>query len=383
MTIVPALITLREIRLPLVEPFRTAAGTVDARRVLLLELTDADGYATWSECVAESRPTYAPDTVDTCWLALTEWIAPLVLGVSFESPVAVHPLLDNAVRGHNMARAAIEMAIWSLDALRQSLPLATALARAAGAAPRTRVDTGIALGMQSSPAALVARARAARDDGYRRIKMKVEPGRDAAWVREVRDALGSEVSLSVDANCSYSLDSASHRAALTELDTLGLAMIEQPLAHDDFVRHAELQRTMRTPICLDESIHGAASVEAMLALQSARMVNVKPGRVGGYAPALAIHERCLRANVPVWCGGMLECGIGRAYNVALASLPGFTEPGDLSPSARYWARDVVTPAWTMDDGRVQVPLERAGIGVEVDVAYVDELTARSITLAAR
>lgn len=382
-TIIPARLTLREIRLPLAEPFRTAAGVVTERRILLVEMSDADGASTWSECVAEARPTYAPDTVDTCWLALTEWIAPLILGHAFASPDAVHPMLDRHVRGHHMARAAVEMAIWALSAIREALPLAEVLARAAGVPPRATVDAGIALGMQESPEALVRRARGAHDEGYRRIKMKVEPGRDVDWVRAVREALGPAAVLSVDANCSYSLDSPSHRAALATLDTLGLAMIEQPLAHDDLVRHAELQRTVRTPVCLDESIHDDASVAAMLALGSARMVNVKPGRVGGFSEALAIHRRCSDADVPLWCGGMLECGIGRAYNVALASLPGFTEPGDLSPSARYFTRDVVTPAWTMRDGRLHVPLDRPGLGVDVDVDFVDALTTRTITLQAR
>lgn len=380
MTLRLARLTLREIRLPLVEPFRTAGGVVDARRVLLAQLTDHDGHTAWSECVAESRPTYSPDTVDSCWLALTEWIAPLALATTFDAPAAVHPALVRAVRGNNMARATVEMGLWALHAERRAVSLAALLADAAGAAPRERVSTGIALGMQPSPEALAERARAAAGEGYRRIRIKVEPGRDVEWVRAVRDALGPSAMLGVDANCSYSLDDPSHVSALMALDELGLAMIEQPLAHDDLVHHAALQRRLRTPLCLDESLRDAASVEAMLALGSARMVNVKAGRVGGLQQALAIHATCSAARVPLWCGGMLETGIGRAYNVALASLPGVTEPGDLSPSARYWERDVVTPAWTMDgEGAVRVPLQRPGLGVDVDTDFIDELTVRCVT----
>ena len=383
MTLRLARIDLREIRLPLVEPFRTANGVVDARRIVLLTLTDTDGAVAWSECVAESRPTYSPDTVDSCWLALTEWIVPLALGATFDTPSTMHSLLDRQVRGHHMARAAVEMGAWALEATRRSMPLATLLASEVGATPRDSVETGIALGMQDDMAALVDRVTRAQREGYRRIKLKVEPGRDVEWARAARDAVGASMNLAVDGNCSYSLDNADHAAALGALDSLGLSMIEQPLGHDDLVRHAELQQRMRTPICLDESIRDAASVRSMHALRGGRMVNVKPGRVGGFTEALMIHRTCGDAGIPLWCGGMLECGIGRAYNVALASLPGFTQPGDLSPSARYWERDVVTPAWTMDAGRVRVPLDRTGIGVEVDDGFVDSLTVRASTFTAR
>lgn len=383
MTIHLSRLTLREIRLPLVEPFRSAGGTVDARRIVLLELTDADGHVAWSECVAQERPTYSPDTVDGCWLAIAQWLAPLALGEAFASPAELHAALAHAVRGHHMARAAIEMGAWVLDAHRRSRPLASVLAESAGAGPRAHVESGIAIGMQSSPEALVARATAAHAEGYRRIRIKVEPGRDVSYLRAVREALPGAV-LAADGNCAYSLDDASHLAALESLDTLGLAMLEQPLAHDDLVRHAELQRRLRTPVCLDESITGAASTAAMLALSAGRMVNLKPGRVGGFTESLAIHAMCASSGTPLWCGGMLESGIGRAYNVALASLPGFTEPGDLSPSARYWSRDLVTPAWTMDaSGQVVVPLDRPGIGVDVDAGFIDDLTVRMESFGGR
>jgi o-succinylbenzoic acid (OSB) synthetase len=237
--------------------------------------------------------------------------------------------------------------------------------------------------MQSTPEDLAARVLSARDEGYRRIKIKITPGRDVAYARAAREALGDDIALTVDANGSYSAQNEKHIKALEEIDTLGLSMIEQPLAHDDLVHHADLQRLLATPICLDESISGDPTTEEMLALGSARIVNLKPGRVGGFQQALAIHDRCADAGVPVWCGGMLESGIGRAYNVALASLPNFTLPGDLSPSARYWERDIITQPWTMDKaGRVKVPLQKSGIGVEADNSFIDELTVRCKTFSA-
>ena len=375
-------ITLREIHLPLVEPFRAAHGVVSVRRILLLELVDADRTVAWSECVADALPTYSPDTVDTCWLSISEWIAPLVLGTSFDTPQAVDALLEERVRGHRMARAAVEMGTWAIAAMQAGQSLAALLTR--DVAPRRFVETGIALGMHAAPDALAERVQSAVASGYRRVKLKIEPGRDVAFVRAARDALGDlSVLLSVDANCSYSLHDAAHMRAFEELDTLGLAMIEQPLGHDDLVDHAELQRRMRTPLCLDESITSVAACRAAIALGAARVVNLKSGRVGGFAEALRIHDVCASAALPVWCGGMLESGVGRASNVALASLHNFTLPGDLSPSARYWERDIVTPAWTMDaHGSVRVPLDRPGLGVDVDVGFVDQLTVRSTVLRA-
>jgi O-succinylbenzoate synthase len=384
-----ARVSLREIHLPLLEPFETSAGVVQRRRILLLELADADGKTTWSECVAQELPDYSPDTVDSCWLALNEWIVPAVLDRHFDSPREAHELLEKRIRGHRMARAAVEMGIWALVATVTHSSLAALLnsesenAFSTEAKPRTFVETGVALGMQPNPRLLVSRVISARDEGYRRIKMKVTPGRDTIYARAALEAISDDIALSVDANGSYSLRNREHVSLLEELDTLGLSMIEQPLQHDDLVHHAELQRLLKTPICLDESISGDESTEEMLALGSARIVNLKPGRVGGFYESLAIHDRCAAAGVPVWCGGMLESGIGRAYNVALASLPNFSLPGDLSPSARYWERDIIKEPWTMDGhGRVDVPLDKSGIGVDVDVDYVDKLTVRSKTFSA-
>jgi O-succinylbenzoate synthase len=245
---------------------------------------------------------------------------------------------------------------------------------------RKQVATGISIGIQKDPAALVERALRALSDGYRKIKIKIQPGADVEYARAVRRALPPSTELMADANSAYTTETAGN---LTALDELNLLMIEQPLHRDDLLRHAQLQRTLRTPICLDESITDVARCEDMIALGSGRIVNIKPGRVGGYTVARRIHDVCSRHSIPVWCGGMLESGVGRAYNVALASLPNFSLPGDLSPSARYWERDIVTPEWTMDSkGMVTVPRGSAGIGVSVDRDRVEDLTVRSEELKA-
>lgn len=360
---------LREIRLALRRPFRISSGTRHELRVLLVRLRSSGGTRVWSECVAEERPAYSPETVDTAWLALSEWLAPLVVGRSFDHPAAVDSLLADAVRGHRMARASLEMGAWNLAARRAGRPLADVLG-----GERRQVETGISVGIQEDPSRLVERAEEAARAGYRKVKLKIEPGADVEHVSAVREALGDDVALAVDGNAAYTLDDVDR---LRRLDDMDLLMIEQPLEREDLVRHARLQRELRTPICLDESITGPARAEDMLELGSGRIVNVKPGRVGGFGPSIRIHDLCMERDVPVWCGGMLETGIGRGYNVALASLPNFRLPGDLSPSARYWERDIVDPEWTMDDeGRVAVPRDRPGIGVEVDEDRVEELTVR-------
>jgi O-succinylbenzoate synthase len=369
-------IALREIRLALREPFRISSGTVSERRIFLLELTEADGATAWSECVAGESPNYSPETIDTAWYAIKEWVAPRVLGRSLDGPEVVHDLLDRDFSGHNMAKAAVEMGSWALAAETQGAPLSQLLG-----GTRDRVPTGISIGIQSTPDALVERARRALASGYRKIKLKIQPGADVDFVGAVRNALGPAVQLMADANSAYSLADADH---LQKLDAFDLIMLEQPLGRDDLVRHAALQRRLRTPICLDESITSVDRVEDMIALGSGRIVNIKPGRVGGFAVSKWIHDVCVRNDVPVWCGGMLESGIGRAYNVALASLPNFSLPGDLSPSARYWERDIVRPEWTMDtEGMVRVPRTRPGLGVEPDLDRIDDLTIRRESLERR
>ncbi len=366
-------ISLREVRLPLKEPFRISSGVVTERRIFLLELHDAAGISTWAECVAGEQPNYTAETIDTAWYAIQQWIGPRVLGVRFNGPEDVHAELNRDLRGHPMAKAAVEMGCWALAATADGVPLSKRIG-----GTRDRVATGISLGIQANPAALVQRATAALAQGYRKIKVKIAPGSDIAFVRAVREALGADIHLMADANSAYTLNDADH---LAQLDEFNLIMIEQPLGADDIRQHAELQRRLRTPICLDESITSVDRARDMIALGSGRIVNIKPGRVGGYSASRAIHDVCQQNGIPVWCGGMLESGVGRAYNVALASLPNFTLPGDLSPSARYWERDLVTPEWTMDaEGMVPVPRSRPGIGVTVDMDRVDTLTARTATL---
>jgi O-succinylbenzoate synthase len=291
------------------------------------------------------------------------------LGRRVESLEEVHQLLNENFRGHLMAKAAVEMGCWALDAGPHQISLAALLG-----GTRRAIATGISLGIQPSPEALVAKVEEAIAAGYRKVKIKIGPGKDLSYLAAVRAAVGDDPHLMADANSAYTLDDTEH---LAKLDLFHLMMIEQPLAWDDQRCHAELQRHLDTPICLDESITGLDSTHDMIALDSGRIVNLKPGRVGGFTSSKGIHDLCAEHAVPLWCGGMLESGIGRAYNVALASLPGFTLPGDLSPSARYWQRDIVTPEWTMNkEGMVQVPWDRPGIGVEVDRDRVEDLTVR-------
>lgn len=360
--------TLREIRLRLKEPFRISSGSTWERRILLVEVRDADGVVGWSECCAGEYPSYSAETIDTAWLAIRTWIWPLVAGVRFEHPERLGRKLANAFRGHRMAKAAVEMAAWELEARREQRPLAQLLG-----GRRARVETGISLGIQESPEALRLRVEAARAAGYRRVKVKIAPGADVAFVAAARAALGPDFPLSVDANSAYTLEDAEQLKALERFD---LVMLEQPLGADDLVRHARLQQMLQTPLCLDESITSVERAEDMVALGSGRIINIKPGRVGGLASARAIHDFAQAHGIPVWCGGMLESGVGRAHNVALASLPNFCLPGDLSPSARYWERDIVHPEWVMENGTLQVPLDRPGMGVEVDRDFVDHLTVR-------
>jgi len=360
-------VTLREIRLALKEPFRISSGVMAERRILLLELHDATGASTWAECVAFTLPIYTAETTDTAWLAIREWLAPRLLDRSIE-PADVHDVLARDIRGHNMAKAALEMGVWGLEAERREIPLWQLLG-----GTRDVVPTGVSLGIQQTPGALVERAQAAVAAGYRKVKLKIQPGQDVEYVRAVRAALGDDIEIMADANAAYGIGDAKH---LEQLDESNMLMLEQPFGADALLQLAELQKRMRTPLCLDESITDVTRAHDMIALDAGRIINIKPGRVGGFTASKAIHDICEASSIPVWCGGMLETGIGRAYNVALASLPNFSMPGDLSPSARYWARDIVNPEWTMNaEGMVNVP-RGPGLGVSVDVEMIESLTTR-------
>jgi O-succinylbenzoate synthase len=368
-------ITLLEVHLTLKEPFQISSGTQTHKRVLLAHLLSSDGVEGWGECAAGSVPNYSYETVDTAWLALREWVAPRVLGRSFNGPEEIQPALEVGFHEHRMAKATVEMAAWDLAARAEGISLAKKLGGS-----RDRIPVGISIGIQASPEVLVTKARAALERGYRKIKIKIKPGADFEYLSAARQALGPDAPLMADANNAYSLADVE---SLKRLDDLNLMMIEQPLAHDDLLRHVELQKQLRTPICLDESITSVDRAEDMIALGSGRIVNIKPGRVGGFRQSLAIHDLCARHGIPVWCGGMLEAGVGRAHNVALASLPNFTMPGDLSPSERYWQKDIVIPEWTMDrEGWIQVPVDKPGIGVEIDRERIDAEAVRREELRA-
>ena len=357
-------IEIREIRLPLRERFEISSGYSEERRILLVKL-HADGETGWAECVAGEDPGYSYETTGTAWHILSEFLIPALLGAEVDGPAHMERRLAH-VRGHPMAKACLEMASWDLEARRSGRSLTEAL----GGSGRP-VPVGVSVGLQKSNDLLVEKVGGFLAEGYRKIKLKIKPGRDVEMVRAVREAF-PEAPLMVDANSAYTLDD---RERLAEMDDLGLLMIEQPLAHDDLHQHARLQEVLETPVCLDESIHSVGDAELALALGSCRIINIKPGRVGGFGSSLRIHDLCRGRGVPVWCGGMLESGVGRAFNIALATLPGFTIPGDISASRRYWARDIVYPEFEVCDG-MMTPPSGPGIGVTPDQRRIDRLTVR-------
>ncbi len=366
-------VTLREVSLHLKEPFRISSGVTSDRRILLLELDDGEGTTAWSECVAGEYPNYSCETIETAWLAIRDYVLPRVIGKVFDSPADVWSLLVRDFRGHNMAKAAVEMGMWELEARRQGISLSDLLGGV-----RDQIEVGVSIGIQSTPEELAIRASACLQEGYRKIKVKVMPGADIEFVSGLREQF-PEAPLMVDANNAYTL---ADMETLQALDNLDLLMIEQPLAWDDLVQHATLQARLNTPICLDESITSVDRVRDMIELGSGKIVNIKPGRVGGFSPSIAIHDLCEQTGIPVWCGGMLESGVGRGYNVALASLPNFRFPGDISPSSRYWQRDIVTPEWSMrPDGTIQLRRGEPGTGIEVDRELIDSLTVKSEKLS--
>lgn len=345
------------------EPFRISSGETFHRRIMLLAM-DTDEATGHAECVAGEAPNYSYETNETAQYALEAWLIPAVLGLDFHEPGEVAAALDGAARGHNMAKAAIEMAAWDVAARARGESLARMLG-----GDRTRVPAGVSIGLQPDLDTLFQRIQQFIDRGYLRVKLKIAPGQDVDMVRAVR-AEFPDLPLTVDANAAYG---AGDLDRLCELDALNLLLIEQPFPEDDLLLHAELQRRIDTPVCLDESITSPARCREAIALGAGRVVNIKPGRVGGHTASLAIHDLCRDAGWPVWIGGMLESGIGRAHNVALASLPNVLLPGDTSASRRYWARDVVRPEFTLnDDGTVSVPTA-PGIGVDLDEAFLEEI----------
>ena len=345
-------VDLTLVRLPLVRPFETSFGAVDAQEFILVAVRDGDTVG-WGECVADVNPYYTSETNTTAWHVLGRYLIPAVLGRTVDGARDLHPLWQR-VRGHRMAKAALEMAAWDLEARLAGRPLCELL----GASARP-IPAGVSIGIQPSLQALVERVERELADGYQRIKIKIKPGWDLEPVRAIRERFG-DIPLMVDANAAYTAADAAH---LARLDVFGLMMIEQPLDYDDLLEHARLQTALDTAVCLDESIVGPKAAADALALGACRIINIKPGRVGGFGPSVAIHDLARDRRVPVWHGGMLESGIGRAHNLHLSTLPGFVLPGDVAASRRYFVPDLIEPPIDVaPDGTVAVP-SGPGIGV--------------------
>ena len=356
---------LRLLRLPLVHFFETSFERVYSRTFVLVTLT-ADGVEGTGECVADLTPFYSSETATTAWHIIKDVIAPMLLGRTFEHASGVFPAL-HAIRGHNMAKAAVEMAAWDLFAKQRGEPLSATLG-----GTRDRIASGVSIGIQDSLEQLAGKVRHELDAGYRRIKIKIKPGWDIDAVKMIRERFGA-IPLMVDANAAYTPADADH---LAQLDPFALMMIEQPLEYDDIADHAALQRRLSTPICLDESIKTVHVAEEAIAAGACRIINIKPGRVGGFRESIRLHDLCAAHGIPVWHGGMLESGIGRAANVHLSTLANFTLPGDIAASKRYFNPDLIeSPIEVAPDGTIGVPTG-PGIGVTVLQDRVDAATLR-------
>jgi len=363
-------ITLREIRMKLVAPFETSMECTEMRRIVLVQ-ADLDGVIGWGECVAGETPSYSPETTDTAWLMLRDFLWPMIKGKEFANAEEVWELLAR-VRGHNMAKAALESAIWDAEAKQKGV----ALSKLIGGV-REEIACGVSVGIKESLDELCAAVQRELAAGYQRIKIKIKPGKDLELVRRLRQNF-PRIKLMVDANSAYTLND---WPLLKQLEGFYLMMIEQPLGWDDLFSHIELQKKLDTPICLDECIHSEELARAAIELGACKIINIKLGRVGGHTAARRIHDLCQRHSLPVWCGGMLEAGIGRAHNIALSTLPNFTLPGDVAASKRYWEEDIIHPEVIVTpQGTIRVPTG-AGIGFEPRLDRIDRLTVRKERLA--
>ncbi|HEX7174469.1 MAG TPA: o-succinylbenzoate synthase [Pyrinomonadaceae bacterium] len=365
-------IELREIRLPLVHFFETSFGRTTERRIMLARVRDAEGADGWGECTAGEGPFYSDEWIDGAWEVTRQFLAPLTLGREVESAAAVFPLMRH-VRGHRMAKASIETACWDAEAKRAGAPLWRHLG-----GERQEIACGVSIGIQDSVEQLLEKIATELAAGYQRIKIKIKPGWDAGVVAKVRERF-PDIRLMVDANSAYTLDDV---ALFRELDKYNLMMAEQPLAHDDREDHAKLQARIETPVCLDESVHSPEDARKAIEMRACRIINVKLGRVGGHAEARRVAEVCREGGIPVWCGGMLESGVGRAHNIARSTLAGFTLPGDVSASARYWEEDIIEPSVTVTSRGTIIAPEGPGIGFRVNESRVDSLTVRKEILSA-
>jgi O-succinylbenzoate synthase len=359
-------LTLRELQMPLVTPFETSLGRIVTRRILLVEALTS-GAIGWGECVADDAPSYSPETLDTAWHVLTRHLWPLIKDKEFASAGEIWELL-RPVRGHNMAKAALETAVWDAAAKQAGSPLWRFIG-----GTREEIACGVSIGIKKSPEELLDAVKHELAAGYQRIKIKIKRGNDIEPVRLLRQEFPA-IKLMVDANAAYRPED---WAILKQLDAFYLMMIEQPLGWDDVYSHAELQRKLQTPICLDECIQTEEHAAAAIALHACKVINIKLGRVGGYTVARRIHDLCERHNIPVWCGGMLETGIGRAHNLALSSLSNFTLPGDVAASKRYWTADIIEPEVLVSpQGTVRLG-DAPGIGYVPRLDRIEKLTTRT------
>lgn len=362
-------IELRLVRLPLVHFFETSFGRSYDRPFVLVTV-DGDGARGYGECVAEDNPYYTYETTETVWHVTTEFLAPRTLNVEFAHPREVFGAFK-AIRGHNMAKAGLEMAAWDLFAKQQGVPLSALFG-----GTLTRIKSGCSIGIQDSLDQLAAKVETELAAGYRRIKIKIKPGWDVDAVRTIRKRFG-DIPLMVDANAAYTIADADH---LAQLDAYGLMMIEQPLDYDDLGDHATLQKRMKTPICLDESIKTVRAARDAIAMGACRIINIKPGRVGGHTESIRLHDLCAEHGIPVWHGGMLETGIGRAHNIHLSTLPNFSLPGDVAASKRYYSPDLIEPPIEVaSDGTIGVPTS-PGIGVTLVSERLERATLRTTSL---
>jgi O-succinylbenzoate synthase len=359
-------ITLREIRMPLVHFFETSFGRTTERRIVLVEV-QSGGVSGWGEVTAGEDPFYNEEWTDSAWLILRDFVAPRVLNHTFESAADIGARSAH-IRGHLMARGGLEVAVWDLEARMLGKPLYQHI----GGGARSEIPCGVSIGIQDSVPQLLQKIETELAAGYQRIKMKIKPGWDVEVVGEVRKRFPN-ILLMADANSAYTLADAPR---LKHLDEFNLMMIEQPLAHDEIIDHAKLQAQFKTPICLDECIRSAHQAEQAIAMDAGRIINIKLGRVGGFAEAKRVHDIAQAAGIPVWCGGMLESGIGRAHNIALATLPNFTLPGDVSASKRYWARDIIKPPVEVTSHGTIAVRDHPGFGYELDREFLDAVTIR-------
>jgi O-succinylbenzoate synthase len=362
-------ITLREIHMPLVHFFETSFGRTYSRRILLTTV-HCEGVDGWGECVAGEDPYYSPEWIESAWPTIAEYLAPAVIGKTLGCARDVAPLMSR-VRGHRMAKSALENALWDAEARQKQVPLWKLLGGS-----RREIQCGVSIGIQDSLQQLLDKIEIELAAGYRRIKLKVKPGWDLNILERVR-ARWSDIVLSCDANSAYTLDQIEH---LRKFDQFNLLMIEQPLWNDDLYYHARLQRQLRTSICLDESIRHVRDAAVAIETGACRIVNIKVGRVGGFTEAIEIHNLCEKNNVPVWCGGMLESGVGRAHNIALSTLENFRLPGDVSASKRYWKEDIIEPEVKVSAEGLIAISDQPGTGYRVREDLIDKLTVRKQTI---